>query len=109
MNEQRRGFLGALAAFFGFGALAKSEKQYIDGIGVLRHPPGYVDCGGKIVSNQEIARELMGGLCPGSIVVFPTSRDSHGDYEWDFRIEGGDPKQVKIERKNAIVGKVEPA
>lgn len=105
MNEQRRGFLGALAAFLGVGAVVASEPREaaptgrpIEGVGVLRYP-----------QNEEafaIAKNLADTIRQGSIIAMSNNRDFMGQYEWDFRIEGGDPKQVRVERQRDKIDEI---
>lgn len=44
---------------------------------------------------------LMKNIKQGTVIAFPNSVDERGNYCWDFRIEGGDPQQVVVERTDA--------
>lgn len=61
----------------------------IKGIGVLRCPVGH----------SQQARAMVAHLGPGSILILPNTRDHHGEYEWDFRIEGGPMSQAEVRRQ----------
>ncbi len=71
----------------------------LQGIGVLRFPDHAVlGSDGTLVHACQLAKQIGDHLVQGTILWLPGTRDHYGAYEWDFRIEGGDPKQVKIER-----------
>lgn len=80
-------------------AIIKKGELPLQGVGVLRYPPGDIVLGEGTVPAARIARELAAEIRQGSVIALPGYRDSEGDYQWDFRIENGDPGQVKIERK----------
>ncbi len=86
----RRNFIGAIVGAFAAPAVIKAGEGKIQGVGVLRHPD-------RDDALQQ-AKNLASYFRPGSIIGFPNTRDSYGAYEWDFRIEGGDPGQVRIVR-----------
>lgn len=72
----------------------------LKGICIVRYPPGGVIMpDGTQVSNEKIARQLAEQMHAGAMLTMPNTRDEYGEYEWDFRIEGGDQAQVKVERK----------
>lgn len=66
----------------------------IQGVGVLRYPNRYY---GEL-SARDIARDLADKITPGTIIAFSSETDADGRFVWDFRIEGGDPGQVRVER-----------
>lgn len=69
------------------------------GIGVIRHPDAtYVDEKGVQITARQYAQEMAAQICQGSCLVLPNVCDEHGNYVWDFRIEGGDAEQVTVER-----------
>lgn len=84
--------------------MAATEPLYVipppfQGIGVLRYPVGYTPTtDGTMKDNRDIAQGIAESMEPGSTLAFPNTRDYMGDYEWDFRIEGGPVDQVRIER-----------
>ena len=90
----RRTFFSAAPAALAAGVVAPFVQEASaagpasSGVGVLRFPIG----------KKESARKLCGEMYPGCVICLPNTRDAHGDYEWDFRIEGGDPAQVQVER-----------
>jgi hypothetical protein len=66
-------------------------RDGIQGVGVIRFP----------VTDPEArkhAEAMVSGFRQGTMLVMPNTRDTQGNYEWDFRIEGGDPGQVRVER-----------
>ena len=69
------------------------DDETLNGVGVLRAPMYQGD------GAREIARQMCENIKAGTIIALPNARDDHGDYLWDFRIEGGDQKQVRVERK----------
>lgn len=71
---------------------------HFQGIGVLRVPQGL----GKHVMEQ-YANLMSEDLRQGSVLVLSNCRDYMGEYEWDFRIEGGDPSQVRVEHRENIL------
>lgn len=107
---ERRGFLGAVAklaavAVLPAAAVAGAEPvpapQSIDGVGVLRFPNQVCrdTPDGPDVHAKEIAEALATDIRKGTCVILPSDRDSFGQYLWDFRVEGGDPKQVLVKRR----------
>ena len=100
----RRGFLKALplVPFVPLAGASAAGPQPIQGVGVLRHPAK--DCrtaAGDLVHARDLARQLAESVRAGSVIVLPNARDCCGDYQWDFRIENGDPAQVRVERNTA--------
>lgn len=74
------------------------EKKRFEGVGVLRYPRRFYGKEGEQRSGAEMAREIGAMIRQGTILCFSDETDEHGNFVWDFRIEGGDPGQVKIER-----------
>ena len=66
----------------------------LDGVGILFYPPS------KLTHEQavHIAKEIHKGV----ILVFPTQTDTHGNLLWNFRMEGGDPKQVTVKYSSEV-------
>ncbi len=77
----------------------QEEPQAIDGIGILRYPASlqYKADDGSIVDARQMAQALCENMVRGSILILPNDRNEHGQYQWDFRIEGGDPQQVRVQ------------
>ena len=103
MNE-RRDFLktvaGSVAVGLPFVKNDATNAPGIDGVGILRFPSIiYNDLSGPAESAAEVAQKVANAIRKGTIICLPNDRDDHGEYVWDFRIEAGDPKQVKIERQ----------
>lgn len=103
----RREALAKLGAAIGIGVIAPVAAaaaiqdecvKPIAGVGVLRYPVGETVIDEQVRENREIAKDLSDQMQSGCILVLPACRDEEGSYLWDFRIEGGDPKQVRIER-----------
>jgi len=98
--------LASSAGVMTFPKIANAEETKdaprFKGVGVLRYPQGYgstvedAERRGKL--NREIAQNIAENVREGSVIAFPNNRDSCGEYDWDFRIEGGDPGQVKVVR-----------
>jgi hypothetical protein len=92
----RRSFLSYLPfAFPASVAAAVREEEGpkpIAGVGVLRMP---VKIGTEV---RELTRKFSEQCKAGTTICLPNRRDDTGAYEWDFRVEGGDPKQVRVER-----------
>lgn len=100
----RRNFLKAAATVVGASVphvLQPGTKHAIGGVGVLRFPTSreYVDHGGHRISASQIAVDVAEHIRQGTVLALPSDRDEHGAYCWDFRIEGGDPGQVRVERQ----------
>ena len=68
----------------------------IRGVGVLRFP-------GDDPRIRKVAQEVASEIRQGTILALPDTRDKRGNYLWDFRIEGGDPAQVQVERHGGEV------
>ena len=66
----------------------------IKGVGVLRYPHCYLH------EVRKVAENLCSEIRQGTIIALPNDVDEHGNYCWDFRIESGDPQQVKVERQD---------
>lgn len=98
----RRSFLHGIAgALLGVPVVIKEGAGVIDGVGVIRYPAQRAYSTGDLSRMRQAARELADHIKPGSIIGLPSDRDQRGEYLWDFKIEGGDPGQVKIERQEA--------
>jgi hypothetical protein len=99
----RREFSGRLAmALAGIPVIRNDEAsgQALAGVGILYYPQQvYADEAGRESSAAQIASTIAAQIQRGSILVLPSNRDSDGYLLWDFRIQGGDPKQVKVERR----------
>jgi hypothetical protein len=63
----------------------------IKGVGILRYPEG--NCAAKMQA-EEFAPHIRQGVT----ILLPSRVDENGYYLWDFRIENGDPRQVKVGR-----------
>ncbi len=66
----------------------------IQGVGVLHYPAQ----GLKVA--KMMAEDMADSIHQGAILFLPNDKDEHGNYLWDFRIEGGDPGQVIIKRQD---------
>jgi len=66
----------------------------LDGVGVLFFPPG--------PNNHEIACDCAKEIRKGMVLVLPTITDAHGNLLWNFRMEGGDPKQVTVKYSSDV-------
>ena len=65
----------------------------IDGVGVVRFP-AQSQIGDR--SAREVAHELAQNIQVGCIICLPNTKDSYGEYEWNFRIEPATEGQVKV-------------
>lgn len=72
------------------------SKPAIEGVGVLRYPVNL--CEPTDQGYRKMARHIADFIRQGTILALPNTKDAAGDFLWDFRIEGGDPGQVKIVR-----------
>lgn len=98
-NEQLKAVFGdlrqdspAAQAIFERGALAERQrKDVFDGVAILR----YHDHDPKA---REAALHVAQGLCPGSRLCLPNTRDYSGEYVWDLQIVSGKFNQVAIQR-----------
>lgn len=126
---ERRGFIGRLFGLLGFGlgagagagatsqAAAKTQEfaaeplkatwsvsPLIRGVGVLHRPDGvYLDEDFKAVAACDVAKKMAEEIKVGSVLVLPSTRaPDTGALLWDFRIEGGDPGQVRVERQEQL-------
>jgi len=84
--------------------LTYTHRQ-LNGVGVLRYPEGSVLSEeiretGEFVTTpcRVVADEIIAQIHYGSIIKLPSYVNEHGHYLWDFRIEGGNPTQVTVER-----------
>lgn len=95
---ERRSFLRSLAgALLGAPVIVdKGSDEPIKGVGILRYPSGTLETEKQI---RDIARTIAADIKQGTILCMSNEKDHHGTFVWDFTIEGGDPSQVKIERK----------
>ena len=101
----RRGFLGTALGLAGLGGAAGVAGAAaspagpgpgaIQGVGVLRCPTLSGEDQERL---RQTARLLAENIRAGGCIVLPNTRGRDGEYEWDFRIEGGDPAQVRVER-----------
>lgn len=96
----RRNFLqGLIGALTGVPIVIQQGENDIQGVGVLRFPQqDYCDKDGNKTLARDVAANLSSQIKQGTILGLPSTRDENGNYLWDFRIEIGDPGQVKIER-----------
>ncbi len=94
----KAGIAGALG--LSLPKIVKEGEGKIQGVGVLRYPQRQYQSplGGPLVDARDLARELSEKIGVGSIVAFSSETDANGNFVWDFRIEGGEPGQVRIER-----------
>lgn len=109
----RRGFLGwlfpaaasAVALNLGPVRATPGNGEPIRGVGVLRHPDEtYQDrAGGPITTARQVAEQLAPHISQGTVLVLPSAVDAWGRPKWDFRIEGGNPEQVRVERSGGSV------
>ena len=106
-NVSRRSFLGGSAKATVAGAVAmvglmpsvnnaQASDQPIKGVGVVRFPNG--GSPEQRRKCREVAQKMCESIRQGSMIALPNMRDEHGNYSWDFRIEGGDIDQVRVER-----------
>ena len=97
----RRELLGGAAKMLGVAAVAGEPAEAFKGIGVFRYPPGGTDLGdGTYKDNLDIARDIVRNMTSGGVVALPSDTDEHGNFLWDFRIEGADPAQVEVRRSD---------
>ena len=80
----------------GIGQFGNGEK--IHGVGVLRIHNGAMDIHSDHARILEIAKGIAANITQGTILILPDTKDHLGTYVWDFRIEGGNPEQVQIQR-----------
>jgi hypothetical protein len=79
--------------------ITRKGEGKIQGVAVLRYPNRlYPSEDGAQLTGAAIAKRVSESIGPGSILCLPGETDEHGNFLWDFRIEGADPGQVKIER-----------
>ena len=92
----RRGLLKSVIGAALAPVILARGTEPIKGVGVLRYPEDQSYGGGRTV--RQIAQDLGAEIRQGTIIAFPNTVDSEGRYLWDFRIEGGDSGQVRVER-----------
>ena len=78
--------------------IVSSDPKASDVEGVLRYPVMDYQTGDQA---RNIAKHFLDFIRQGTILALPNTKDKGGDFLWDFRIAGGDPGQVKIERKES--------
>jgi hypothetical protein len=71
-----------------------ANDDLLRGVGILR-------CPNEILA-RDMAQQAAACIRRGTTICLPGLRDKDGRYLWDFRIEGGDPTQVRVEHDDGV-------